>query len=160
METKKVNVWKWIGLGLGIPVGSLVVLFTGLLIFFGSGPVGGVRVGSNMESYALEYLQESELLSPNEKIIAYYDATISLNSSEAAILTDSRVIYHKNNNNSAIPLTEVDRIEHQEQGLIGDVIHVFSKTGEIMVIEIAPMNNGKLFLSALENQVAQLSAGI
>ncbi|MBD0337601.1 MAG: hypothetical protein ICV62_19100 [Cyanobacteria bacterium Co-bin13] len=156
MEPKKVNVWKWIGLGLGIPVGALLVLFTGLILFFGSGPEGGVRVSSNMESYALEYLKESDLLESDEQVIAYYDATVALNSTEAVILTSDRVIYHKNSTDSVIPLSQIDRIEHQEQALIGDVIQVFSKTGEIMVIEIAPLNNGKLFLSALQNQVAQL----
>ncbi|MBD0268108.1 MAG: PH domain-containing protein [Cyanobacteria bacterium Co-bin8] len=156
IEPKKVNVWKWIGLGLGIPAGALLVLFTGLIIFFGSGPEGGVRVGSNMEDYALEYLEGSDLLESDEKVVAYYDATVALNSSEAVILTNDRVIYHKNDTNSVIPLSQIERIEHEEQTLVGDVIQVFSKTGEIMVIEIAPLNNGKLFLSALQNQVDQL----
>lgn len=156
MEPKKANVWKWIGLGLGIPVGALLVLFTGVMIFFGSGPEGGVRVGSNMESYALEYLKEGDLLESDEKVVAYYDATVNLSGSEAVILTDNRVIYHKDNTNSVIPLSQIERIEHEEQALVGDVIQVFSKSGDVMVIEIAPLNNGKLFLSALQNRVAQL----
>lgn len=35
-------------------------------------------------------------------------------------------------------LSEVVNIEHEEQALIGDSIQVFSKSGDIMVLEIAP----------------------
>ncbi|TVQ07281.1 MAG: hypothetical protein EA368_14685 [Leptolyngbya sp. DLM2.Bin27] len=55
-------------------------------------------------------------------------------------------------------LNEIARIEHEVQNLIGDVIQIFATSGEIMVIEIAPMNGGSQFLNALEDQVARATA--
>ena len=157
MEARKVSVWRWTILGIGLSLGAVFVFVIGAAIVFLSGPVGGVRVTSNMEDYALDYIEANNLLEPGEKIIVYYDATFRLNGTEAAILTDSRMIYHKQNTTSVIPLSEIERIDHEEHSLIGDIIRIFSKSGDIMVVEIAAVDDGKLFLDALEGRMSQLS---
>jgi hypothetical protein len=158
MQATRIFPWRWLLIGLGLPAGALAAVTLGLLIFFSFGPAGGVRFTSTMEPYATEYLQTNNLLDEGEKVIAYYDATIALRGTEAAILTDRRVLYHQPSGTISIPLNEITRIEHTEQNLIGDVIQIFAHSGEIMVIEIAPMNGGPQFLSALDDQVARATA--
>ncbi len=154
MQATQPNPLKWLWMGLGVPVGGLAIAVIGFVMFFSLGPEGGVRVTSTMEPYAKEYLETKRLLEADEKVIAYYDATITLKGTEAAILTDQRVIYHRPGGTTSLPLQQVARIEHEEQNMIGDVIRIFAEDGELMVIEVAPLNGGPQFLSALENQVA------
>lgn len=156
-EKKQSNkLWLALGLGCGIPLGLIVLLFFGAIAYFATGPEGGVRLTNNMEDYALEYIEEHELLADGEKVIAYYDVTVGLSGSEAAILTDSRLIYHKNGRNSEMPLANVDTVETDGDGMGGDVIRVVSKDGDTMVIEIAVFNQGELFIKALEDKVAAI----
>ena len=158
MQMTQTKPWQWLLIGLGVPAGGLAAITLGLLVFLSFGPEGGVRFTSTMEPYAKEYLESNRLLEADEKVIAYYDATIALKGTEAAILTDRRVISHRPSGTTSIPLAEIARIEHEEQNLIGDVIQVFAHSGEILVIAIAPMNGGSQFLSALEDQVARAGA--
>ncbi|WP_035991343.1 hypothetical protein [Leptolyngbya sp. KIOST-1] len=154
MQATQPEPFKWLWIGLGLPVGGLAIAAIGFVVFFSFGPEGGVRVTSTLEPYAKEYLETTKLLEPDEKVIAYYDATIALKGTEAAILTDRRVLYHRPRGNTSIPLVQVARIEHEEQPVTGDIIRIFAEGGELLVIEIAPLNGGLNFLSALENQVA------
>jgi hypothetical protein len=154
-EEKQSNkLWLALGLGCGIPLGLIVLLFFGAIAYFATGPEGGVRLTNTMEDYALEYIEEHDLLAEGEKVIAYYDVTVGLSGSEAAILTDSRLIYHKSGRNSEMALADVETIETDGDGMGGDVIRVLSKNGDAMVIEIAVFNQGELFIKALEDKVA------
>jgi len=114
----------------------------------------GVKLYNEMPSYALEYIDKNKILDPKEKVLAYYDVTLSLDSSEATILTNKKIIYHKNNNNQSIKYSDIDDIEHRDEGFPnGDIILVKSVKGEIMKIEIAPLNDGKVFLDILRAQL-------
>ncbi|TVP64511.1 MAG: hypothetical protein EA342_16250 [Leptolyngbya sp. LCM1.Bin17] len=64
--------------------------------------------------------------------MADYDAAFQLNGTKTAILTDSRVIYHQPMGTSVIPLTEVERIEHETDGMVGDSIRI-NRTGLFQV---------------------------
>ncbi len=119
------------------------------LVWLFSGPQGGVRVSNDMESYALEYLEQHKILNDTEEILAYYDATLTLNGTEAAILTDQRVIYHKNNETTSIALAEVEDIRHRNETLIGDIFEISSASGRTMKVEVAPLNQGKTFKNVL-----------
>lgn len=141
-----------LGLGCGIPLGTGLLLIVGGLIYFAGQPEGGVLLANNIEDYALEHIEDNALLTTDEQLIAYYDVTVGLNGSEAAILTDQRVIYHKKGRTTAMNLADIDRIEHYQEGLIGDVIEIFTTDNQSMVIEIAPLNNGDVFLNNLERQ--------
>src|SRR5690348_10217710 len=92
-------------------IGGVVVVILGALIWLGSGPEGGVRLGNQMDKYALDYLDAHHVLEPNEKIVAYYDVTIRLDGSEAALLTNQRVVFMKDGRITAIPLADIASID-------------------------------------------------
>ena len=113
---------------------------------------GTVRVGSNMEAYALEYLENHEILYPEEKILAYYDYTISLDGTTAAILTETRLIYHNQETTTTyFSLDEITKIDHYEKSLEGLFIEVW-KGDELMMIEIAHWQGGDIFLNVLKKK--------
>jgi len=141
----------------GAQVVMLVALMMGLfvalscagLVWLGSGPEGGVRMNNEMEEYAQAYIEEHGLLNDSERLLAYYDLTIVLDSTEAAIVTDERVVYHKNGRTTAIRLADTEDIRHRQETLIGDVIEVSAKNGAAIKIEIAPFNQGESFVNVL-----------
>ncbi len=115
---------------------------------------GGVRTTNNMEKYALDYIKDNQLLEEREKILAYYDYTISLDGTESVLLTDSRLIYHNNETQTtSIDITDIVDLQHRKESFIGDIIEVISKNGDIMMIEIAPLNQGETFLKILKSKV-------
>jgi len=114
-------------------------------------PEGGVRMSNEMDRYALDYIEKHRLLEPNEQVVAYYDVTIALDGTEAAILTTERVLYHKQGRTTAINLADIDDVQHRDEGLVGDVIEIRSRTGQRLKIEIAPMNQGESFVNALRD---------
>ncbi len=138
-----------------IGCGSLAVLavvaVVALAVWIASGPEGGVKLGNEMEPYALEYIAEHDLLEPGEEILAYYDVTLMLDGTEAAILTPSRVIYHKGGNTTSIAIEDIADIRHRYESLTGDVIEIQAASGRTMKIEIAPMNLGETFSNVLMN---------
>lgn len=125
------------------------VVIIGFVIWIASQPEGGVKMANEMDEYALEYIEKHKLLDDTEQLIAYYDATISLNGSEAAILTTERVIYHKAGRTTSIALAEIEDVQHHQEALIGDIIEVKGRSAERIKIEIAPLNQGRSFYEAL-----------
>lgn len=126
----------------------MIVIGIGLVWLF-TGPSGGVRLPNEMELYAQEYLAEHGVLEDAEELLAYYDVTISLDGSEAAILTTTRVIYHKNGTNTIVELVDIEDIRHREESFIGDVLEVSAISGRTIKIEIAPFNQGATFKNVL-----------
>jgi len=143
--------WAAVLIGCAIPVVLVVVLMCGGLIWLGMGPEGGVKLSNEMESYATEYLDEHGVLNETESLIAYYDVTISLDGTEAAILTNERVIYHLNDRSTSIPLADITDVRHRTDPLVGDIIEIDSRSGVPMKIEIAHFNQGPTFLNALKD---------
>lgn len=143
--------------------GALVTIgvILGVLVWLITSPEGGVRLSNQVEQYAVEYIQEHQLLEADETILAYYDITISLNGSEAAILTDKRILYHSKGGSTSIGLTEIADVQHRYDKFIGDIIVVTADSGQAMKIVIAPANNGSLFHTSLINawQAARESLG-
>jgi len=136
---------------IGCGIIALVVFFAVvvLIIWLFSGNEGGVRMSNEMEEYALEYIEEHDILNDTESIIAYYDVTISLDGSEAAILTTERVMYYKKGRTTSIDLKDIDDVKHRYETLIGDILEISSTSGTIIKIEIAPLNLGESFYNAL-----------
>ena len=128
---------------------ALVVL---LVIWLGTGPEGGVRLANELEEYAIQHMEENSLLQAGEEVLAYYDVTISLDGSEAAILTDRRVLYFNRGRTTSIDLAEIANIGHRYENLIGDVIEIEGTAGVFLKIEIAPFNQGETFLNVLRSQ--------
>jgi hypothetical protein len=144
METKKT-----ILIGCGTLLGVVFILILIGIIWLITGPEGGVRLPIDMEEYALEYLDTHKILEDSEELLAYYDVTVSLDGSEAAILTTKRVIYHKNGRNNAMNLADVEDIQHRKETLIGDIFEISTASGKTMKIEIAPLNQGETFKNVL-----------
>ena len=115
---------------------------------------GGVRTSNNMEKYAIEYIKENNLLEAGETVSAYYDYTISLDGSEAAILTNTRLIYHNEDTQTTyMNIDDIVDVQSRTESFIGDIIEVSSRDGDMMMIEIAPLNQGATFLKVLKAKV-------
>ena len=143
------SAWKPILIGCGIAAFLFVAVVVGVIIWLASGPESGVKMANEMDKYALDYLESHKMLNGTEKLIAYYDATMKMNGTEAAILTTERVLYHKNGMTTSIPLRDIVDVKHSRDTFVGDTIVVIDKQGMRMKIEIAPLNDGELFYNAL-----------
>ncbi len=133
---------------------TFIILLFSFFFYSCSMNEGGVRTTNNMEKYALDYIKDNQLLEEGERISAYYDYTISLDGTEAILLTNSRLIYHnKETQTTVIKITDIVDIQNRTESLIGDIIEVTSQNGDIMMIEIAPLNQGETFLKALKLKV-------
>lgn len=131
--------------GLALLAGVAVV---GGIAWLAMQPEAGVKLGNKMDRYAVEYIEKHQILEPGEKILAYYDATMSMDGTEAAILTDSRLIQHVNGVNTFVRLAEVEDIRHRKETLIGDILEAEDASGTLILIEIAPLNSGETFKNA------------
>jgi hypothetical protein len=129
-------------------------IIVGLFIWLASGPEGGVRTLNNMEQYAWDYIEKHNLLNSTEELVAYYDVTVFSNSSECAILTTERLIYHKDGRSTQVNIQDIADVQHHYESLIGDVIEVKNKSGVRFRIEIAPFNGGETFYNALMDVVS------
>lgn len=128
---------------------TVIFLIFFVFVFHSCSKDGGVKLANEMEPYAIQYLKEHKILKENEKVVAYYDYTLILDGTEAAILTLDRIIYHNNNNSLSINIKDIVDIKHREETMIGDIIEIYGRDGEIMKIEIAPLNQGKTFYNVL-----------
>lgn len=139
--------------GLLIGCGGLAALAITLVVLIGiwlsKEPESGVKLGNEMDQYALDYIAEHGLLSPGEELLAYYDVTFAMDGTEAAIVTTDRVIYHKQGKTSAIRFEDIEDVRHRYETLIGDVLEVQAFSGQIMKIEIAALNQGETFRNVL-----------
>jgi hypothetical protein len=145
--------WKWIAIG----AGAFLMLCCGgplaLVVVLGlsSEHSGGVQMANEVEPYVLEYIQKHELLEADEKLVVYYDESLALDGSEAALLTTRRLLYHNKGRNTSMLLKDIADIQHREEALTGDIIEAVSRDGERMRIEIASLNDGQDFLTALRD---------
>ncbi|MEM9189455.1 MAG: hypothetical protein AAGF12_09785 [Myxococcota bacterium] len=149
----------------GIAIGAFGVCgFCAACVIFGvvltGGHQGGVRYANTMEAYAIEYLADHRILEPGESVVAYYDATISLDGTEAAVLTNRRVLWHSEvTGTTAIVLEDVTNVRHYSDPVLGIVMDVSSADGRTLHIEIAHLNGGDGFRSELQTRVAQATDG-
>ncbi len=121
------------------------------LLAIGGSAEGGVRYTNNMEAYANERLAKDKVLQPGEKVQAYYDVTLQLDGSEAALVTDQRVIYTRGSTVTAIPIADIASVQRGDGAAGGDLFTIVSKDGTRIVIEVAPFNGGDGFYSTLES---------
>ena len=148
---------KWTLIGCGSLVLIVVIGMVGCVVWLGSGPESGVKFGNEMDQYALDYLEEHRLLDEGEVVKAYYDATISMDGTEAAILTDRRVLYHRSGSTIEVALEDIVEVDFRNEGLVGDVIEIVDSRGDALRVEIAPLNDGAAFFRALERARAALA---
>jgi len=136
-------------IGCGAVLLLVALAVGGLFVWLAILPEGGVKMANEMDDYAWSYLEKHRVLDPDEQLLAYYDATMSMDGTEAAILTSKRVMYHKNGRTTAMALEDVEDISHRYESLIGDVIEITDRSGARLKIEIAVFNQGESFYQAL-----------
>lgn len=142
------------GVLVGIALIALAVPVVSALLL----PEPGVRLPNEMETYASEYIAERGLLSEDEELRAYYDHSLRVNGSEAAILTDSRIIYHNAPSDTVIMLSDVEEIRHAAGSFWSeDIIEVVPFEGVTMKIEIG--RGGETFYHALRNALEDIGEG-
>ena len=108
-----------------------------------------MKLSNEMDKYALQYLSDHKILTSSEDLVVYYDVTLKMDGTEAAILTTKRVIYHKDGRNDAIELTAIKDVQHRKESFAGDIIEIHDSSGKTMKIQIPPMSQGETFRSAL-----------
>ncbi|MBN2431251.1 MAG: hypothetical protein JXQ27_07240 [Acidobacteria bacterium] len=136
-----------IGCGVVVVIGGAIM--AGFLVWLFTLPEGGVKLANEMDEYALAYLQEHHLLNSGELLVAYYDATLSMDGSEAIILTNQRVLHHRAPRTTAVELRNVEDIRHRNETLSGDIFEIISQADLPMKLEIAPLNGGETFHQVL-----------
>jgi hypothetical protein len=145
------SVWLWLGPLLGFAGLLSVVAFVSFVRFCGqAAEAGGVLAGNEVPKTALDRLEKKHILLPGEKLISYYDTTISGDASEIALLTSERLVYVKEGRTTAFALGDIADVRHRTEPLTGDIIEAQTDSGDLMKIEIAPLNDGPTFLGALE----------
>ncbi|MBX3261016.1 MAG: hypothetical protein KF782_15125 [Labilithrix sp.] len=149
----RISPWVWVLLGallLGLGTCGGVV---GLAVLGSQLEPGGVMIGGDIPAAKRDALVERGLCRQEDRLIAFYDGSLSLDMSEVALLTTDRVVFAKDAYVVAIPLASVASIDHRVEGVIGDVIVVRATNGAHLRIEVAHLNDGISFLDALEDEV-------
>jgi hypothetical protein len=131
-----------------IVVGAVLLLIIGGVAWLASLPESGVKLPNQMDKYALDYLEAHHVLQPSEKLIAYYDVSTKMDSSEASLLTNQRIVYLKEGRVTAMAVADIESVDQIQEGL-SYLITVHSKSGESMLIDIARMNGGEVFYKEL-----------
>jgi hypothetical protein len=146
------SIWVWLGpLLAAVGIGGIVGMVA-LARFCGrAAEAGGVRVSNDIPVSALNRLEQKKMLASGEKVLAYYDVTLSGDGSELAMVTSDRLVYLKEGRTTALGLADIADVKHHEESLIGEVIDATGDSGEVIHIEVAPMNDGPLFTSTLES---------
>jgi hypothetical protein len=149
MEKSSSNKALTIGLiGCGGIAAITILIVIGFVVWIAVQPESGVKLGHEMDQYAVKYLKDHNMLEPDEQVLAYYDETMAMDGTEAAILTDRRLIHHNGVTTVSVRLMDVVNIRHRKETLIGDIIEAEVSSGTIIKIEIAPLNQGETFKNA------------
>jgi hypothetical protein len=110
----------------------------------------GVCLPDQVDDVAWGYLKDKALLEDGEQLRAYYDNSVSLDGSDLALVTDRRVITHRNGKTNALALSEVQSIERVDD-VIGEAIEVTAAGGKMVRVPIAPLNGIDTFEKVLRS---------
>lgn len=117
-------------------------------------PTKGVKTANNLEAYARRYLTSHNILNPEERIAAYYDSSFLMNSKEALILTNKRIIHHYDQKSASINLDDVTELYYVSKKHNQKTIVVRDKNDEILCLAL--YHDQELFIdllnSALKNK--------
>jgi len=134
------------GLGTCAVVGGLVAIGASA-----GDEASGVVMGPQTSKKILERLHAKRLLAEDETLLAYYDASVSLDMSEVTIITRERVVYAKGDVVAAFALKDVARVTHHKEALIGDVFEITADDARSIRVEVAPLNGGESYFNVLED---------
>lgn len=127
----------------------LVALALSLLACAGLDRESGVCLPNQLDETARGYIRDKALVEDGENVRAYYDATVSLDGSEIALLTDKRIVYFNQGVTTAFALAEVETIERNEVEF-GDAFLLTHRDGRMLQVEIAALNGADTWASALD----------
>ena len=139
----------------GLIMKTLFIPFFFILLLGGCEEPVGVLFSNQISETQREYIKKNKILNQTETILAYYDVTLLSDNSESAILTNERVIYHRPNKNYSFLYKDIKDVDHKTQMLVGDIIIIENFSGEHIKIEIAPLNDGELFLELLLKKIGK-----
>lgn len=121
----------------------------GCLAYFASGPEGGVRAGNQLSKDDLAHIHQHVKLADGEEVISFYDSTMKIDGSEAAVLTSKRLVTWTPSLTSELPVSDIKRIDHESDPLLGELLDVTGASGTLLRVEVAPFNDGQRFVDAL-----------
>lgn len=131
------------------------LIVVGFVIWIASLPESGAMPGSQLPTETIEFLYSHDLISHDESVIYYYDATLNMDSSELCFFTSEKIVYYNNGSANKIFWEDVEDIEGASE--INFIISVTSDDSRFLKCEIAPFNGGEQFFSALENTWEKMS---
>jgi len=118
---------------------------------------GGVIAKNQLPEYVTEYLSQNSVLE-NEDLLVMYDVTVSLDTSECAILTTRNFIYHKQGNSDIrVPYDDIIEVRIEDVTLATYITFTYNSGSEIPLlsgVKIASMNNAELFINTLKSKVS------
>jgi hypothetical protein len=110
----------------------------------------GVCLPNQMDKIAWGYVEQHKMLEPGEKLLAYYDDTVSLDGTRLSVVTNKRLVTYVDGNLQSIGLAEIARVERVDVPLaLG--IQVVGTDGMRLQVDIALANGGETFESVLKD---------
>jgi hypothetical protein len=107
--------------------------------------------------YFREYLSQNSVLE-NEDLLVMYDVTLSLDTSECAILTTRNFIYHKKGRgDTRVPYDDIIEVRIEDATLATYITFTHNSGSESPIltgVEIASLNNAELFINTLKSKVS------
>ena len=120
----------------------------------------GVMVSNTLDGEARAELAELELVEEGEEILAFYDASLGMDGSKVALITDRRLVTALDGYPTATDLADIASVEHTFDVVGSDRYLVSLANGGAMEVIVAPMNGGDLFGSVLERARSARAAGV
>tara|TARA_B100000989_G_scaffold229698_1_gene176583 strand:- start:2745 stop:3245 length:501 start_codon:yes stop_codon:yes gene_type:complete len=114
---------------------------------------GGVIAKNQLPGYVTDYLSKNSVLK-NEDLLVMYDVTLSLDTSECAILTTRNFIYHKQGSGDIrVPYDDIIEVRIEDDILATNITFT-SYSDQVSQVQIAAMNNAELFINTLKLKVS------
>lgn len=144
-------VWVLLSVALMLVLGTCGGAAAAVAVLGSSDERGGVILGAQVPRATEASLWTQGVLGADEVLVAYYDATVSLDGSDVALITSERVLTARGGEIASLRLADVNAVEHRKEPLVGDVVEVVADGARRLRIEVAPFNGGASFVSALED---------
>ena len=110
----------------------------------------GVSLPDQIDEISWGHIKSNVALEDGEEVRAFYDNSVTLDGTDIALVTNRRVITHRNSNTTALYLSEVTSIQRVDD-VIGDAIEVTAEGGRMVRVPIAPMNGIDTFENILRS---------
>lgn len=113
-------------------------------------PEAGVLTELELDEESRKHIAAHVSLDDDEEIVCFYDSTLQVNGTEASLLTTKRLVSWKGTRTSEMAVAEIVRVTWRDVPLQGDVITAYDESGRELEVAVAPMNDGKTFVEAME----------